>query len=58
MNVGHGQTAGDLGPDHEPVRVAPAVDGDPLRERYGATAFGDDCLRPPASSSRARASSP
>src|SRR3954468_4275243 len=34
VRVGHGQTAGDLGPDHEPVRVSPAVDADPLRERY------------------------
>jgi hypothetical protein len=45
VNVGHGQTAGDLGPDHEPVPVPLPVDNDPHRERYGATAFGDDCLR-------------
>jgi hypothetical protein len=45
VNVGHGQTAGDLGPKHEPVRISPAIDTDPLRDRYGATAFGDNCLR-------------
>jgi len=45
VNVGHGQTAGDLGPDHEPVCVSRPVDDDPLRERYGATEFGDNCLR-------------
>jgi hypothetical protein len=45
VNVGHGQTAGDLGLDHEPACVSRAVEDDPLRDRYGATAFGDDCLR-------------
>ena len=45
VNVGHGQTAGDLGPQHEPVYVSHAVEDDPMRDRYGATPFGDDCLR-------------
>jgi hypothetical protein len=45
VNVGHGQTAGELGPGHEPVTVSRAIERDPLRDRYGATAFGDDCLR-------------
>src|SRR5262245_133055 len=45
VNVGHGQTAGDLGVRHEPVAVPFGVEDDPLRARYGATAFGDNCLR-------------
>jgi uncharacterized protein (DUF1501 family) len=45
VNVGHGQTAGDLGPRHEPVGVPLGVDDDPMRSAYGATPFGDDCLR-------------
>ena len=45
VNVGHGQTAGDLGPRHEPLGVPFGVEDDPMRSRYGSTAFGDDCLR-------------
>ena len=45
VNVGHGQTAGELGPRHEPVAVPFGVEDDPLRDRYGATEFGDNCLR-------------
>ena len=45
VNVGHGQTAGDLGPRHEPVGVPLGVDDDPMRPTYGSTTFGDDCLR-------------
>lgn len=45
VNIGRGQTAGDLGPLHEPVAVPLGVDDDPMRSRYGATAFGDNCLR-------------
>jgi hypothetical protein len=45
VNIGHGQTAGDLGIQHEPVAVPFGVEDDPLRARYGGTSFGDDCLR-------------
>ncbi|HEX3147628.1 MAG TPA: DUF1501 domain-containing protein, partial [Gemmataceae bacterium] len=45
VNVGHGQTAGNLGVQHEPVAVPFGVDDDPMRERYGDTEFGDNCLR-------------
>jgi len=45
VNVGHGQTAGELGPRHEPIGVPFGVEDDPMRPAYGATAFGDDCLR-------------
>jgi hypothetical protein len=45
VNVSHGQTAGNLGIVHEPVNVPFGVDDDPMRSRYGATPFGDDCLR-------------
>jgi uncharacterized protein (DUF1501 family) len=45
VNVGHGQSAGDLGIIHEPVTVPFGVEDDPRRSRYGGTAFGDDCLR-------------
>jgi hypothetical protein len=45
VNIGHGQTAGDLGPEHEPAHASRAVEDDPLRERYGTTEFGDNCLR-------------
>jgi hypothetical protein len=45
VNVGHGQTAGTLGADHEPVCVSHSVNRDPLRSRYGQTEFGDNCLR-------------
>lgn len=45
VNVGHGQSAGDLGPRHEPVTVPYGVEDDPMRTWYGGTDFGDDCLR-------------
>src|SRR5262245_54060571 len=45
VNVGHGQTAGDLGVIHEPVAVPFGVEDDPMRPRYGGTEFGDNCLR-------------
>lgn len=45
VNVGHGQSAGDLGPRHEPVAVQYGVEDAPLRAHYGRTPFGDDCLR-------------
>jgi uncharacterized protein (DUF1501 family) len=45
VNVGHGQTAGTLGAEHEPVPVSQAVDADPMRSQYGQTDFGDNCLR-------------
>jgi uncharacterized protein (DUF1501 family) len=45
VNVGHGQSAGELGAQHEPVAVPFGIDDDPLRERYGKTEFGDNCLR-------------
>ena len=45
VNVGHGQTAGELGPRHEPTAVPFGVEDDPLRDRYGPTEFGDNCLR-------------
>jgi len=45
VNVSHGQSAGKLGIVHEPVTVPFGVEDDPLRSRYGGTAFGDDCLR-------------
>ena len=45
VNVDHGQTAGDLGPRHEPIGVPFGVEDDPMRARYGTTPFGDDCLR-------------
>jgi len=45
VNVGHGQTAGSLGNAHEPVPVSMDVSSEPLRDSYGRTAFGDDCLR-------------
>src|SRR5262245_33682506 len=37
VNVGHGQSAGDLGIVHEPVAVPFGIEDDPLRSRYGAT---------------------
>jgi uncharacterized protein (DUF1501 family) len=45
VNVGHGQSAGELGLWHEPVAVPFGVEDDPRRDRYGATGFGDNCLR-------------
>src|SRR5262245_19107347 len=45
VNVGHGQTAGDLGIIHEPVAVPFGVEDDPMRARYGGSEFGDNCLR-------------
>lgn len=45
VNVGHGQSAGDLGMVHEPGTVPFGVEDDPWRSRYGGTPFGDDCLR-------------
>ena len=45
VNVGHGQSAGNLGPRHEPVAIPFGVEDDPLRSHYGLTTFGDDCLR-------------
>ena len=45
VNIGHGQTASDLGMVHEPVAMPFGVEDDPLRSRYGATEFGDNCLR-------------
>jgi uncharacterized protein (DUF1501 family) len=45
VNVGHGQTAGDLGIVHEPVAVPFGIEDGPLRARYGGTEFGDNCLR-------------
>jgi uncharacterized protein (DUF1501 family) len=45
VNVGHGQSAGDLGPRHEPIAVPFGVEDDPRRADYGTTEFGDNCLR-------------
>jgi uncharacterized protein (DUF1501 family) len=45
VNVGHGQTAGELSRVHEPVTMPVGVEDDPMRARYGGSAFGDDCLR-------------
>ncbi|MSR53876.1 MAG: DUF1501 domain-containing protein [Gemmataceae bacterium] len=45
VNVGHGQTAGSLGSAYEPVAVSLDVSQEPLRDSYGGTEFGDDCLR-------------
>jgi uncharacterized protein (DUF1501 family) len=45
VNIGHGQSAGELGILHEPVTVPFGVDDDPMRSRYGGTEFGDNCLR-------------
>ncbi|HJZ94483.1 MAG TPA: DUF1501 domain-containing protein [Gemmataceae bacterium] len=45
VNVGHGQTAGELHKTHEPATVPVAVEGDPMRTRYGGSEFGDNCLR-------------
>lgn len=45
LNIDRGQTAGPLGVEHEPVGVYLDVAADGMRERYGRTPFGDDCLR-------------
>lgn len=45
VNIGHGQSAGSLGQDHEPKTVEFDVTADRSRERFGRTPFGDDCLR-------------
>jgi hypothetical protein len=45
VNIDHGQTAGDLGIQHDPGYISHDVQADPLRERYGQTDFGDNCLR-------------
>ena len=45
VNVGHGQMAGSLGSAHEPVPVIFDVSHEPLRDSYGRTEFGDNCLR-------------
>jgi len=45
VNIGHGQSAGELGEAHEPVQFAHDVAGDSHRDRYGRTDFGDNCLR-------------
>jgi hypothetical protein len=45
VNIGHGQSPGELGPRHAPVVVPLGIEDDPLRDRYGRTAFGDNCLR-------------
>lgn len=48
-NMPHGQTAGPLGPEYEPVALSAARSGvayEPgnVRARYGATPFGENCL--------------
>ena len=45
VNISRGQSAGNLGEAHEPAVVSLDVDRDPARSRFGATPFGDDCLR-------------
>lgn len=45
VNIDHGQSAGPLGPMHEPTTPVIDVTNDAHRERYGRTSFGDDCLR-------------
>jgi uncharacterized protein (DUF1501 family) len=45
VNVGHGQSAGDLGIEYEPVALPLGVEDDPFRDHYGRTEFGDNCLR-------------
>jgi hypothetical protein len=45
VNIDHGQAAGRLGADHAPVSLSLPVQSDPHRNRYGATDFGDNCLR-------------
>jgi hypothetical protein len=46
VSVSHGQTAGPLGPDHEPAYLTPDVaqERPRVRERYGKSRFGDSCL--------------
>ena len=45
VNVGHGQTAGDLAVVHNPVAVSLDVANDRWRSSYGSSEFGDNCLR-------------
>jgi uncharacterized protein (DUF1501 family) len=46
VDVSHGQTAGFLGADHEPVYCRPDARERPvLCERYGRNRFGQSCLR-------------
>jgi uncharacterized protein (DUF1501 family) len=45
VNVGHGQSAGALGEEHEPVHISRDVSNDPRRVQYGRSDFGDNCLR-------------
>jgi uncharacterized protein (DUF1501 family) len=46
VNVSHGQTAGFLGVDHEPVYLRPGVpEGQRIGERYGPNLFGQSCLQ-------------
>ncbi len=43
VNIDRGQSAGELGVEHAPVCVSHEVDA--KRDRYGASEFGDNCLR-------------
>jgi uncharacterized protein (DUF1501 family) len=46
VNVSHGQTAGFLGSDHEPVYSRPdGREPQSQRERYGLNLFGQSCLQ-------------
>jgi hypothetical protein len=46
VSVSHGQTAGHLGKDYEPIYVSPqyAREGESERDRYGRNTFGRSCL--------------
>lgn len=45
LNVSRGQGAGHLGSDHSPVIPRRTPLDSATRERYGRSAFGDDCAR-------------
>lgn len=44
VRVGHGQTSGHLGHEHQPVVFEMTSTTDARSDHYGRTAFGDSCL--------------
>jgi uncharacterized protein (DUF1501 family) len=45
VNIDRGQTAGNLGAEHEPVSISLDISRDPHRTGYGGNEFADNCLR-------------
>jgi hypothetical protein len=44
VNISHGQSAGQIGPEHEPRVLPLGSEHDDMLDRYGRTTFGRSCL--------------